>query len=78
MLGFVKFTYLLQDKAKQMECKDRNIVLVEVPYWWDQREESLYQLITNSHAERSKETTQLPYNLSMLEIVNSTDKYRGS
>jgi len=40
-----------KDKVKQMGCSNIGISLIEVPYWWDEKEESLLDLITQNRAD---------------------------
>lgn len=34
-----------RDREKRQACKKQNITLIEVPYWWDMRKESLLALL---------------------------------
>jgi hypothetical protein len=36
-----------RDNTKRMACKMENITLIEIPYWWDRKMESLYDIIKN-------------------------------
>lgn len=40
-----RWLYTQRDKEKRDECKRREITLIEVPYWWDAKAESLLATI---------------------------------
>lgn len=45
MSSSLALSYHERDKLKEEKCKDLNIRLVVVPYWWDQSLESLKELM---------------------------------
>jgi hypothetical protein len=34
-----------RDEEKKLKCKEKNIVLIDIPYWWDRNKESLMATI---------------------------------
>lgn len=38
-------SFVLRDKIKEQKCRERQISLVFVPYWWDATETSLEGLV---------------------------------
>src|SRR5437763_319392 len=40
-----QWAYQARDEEKREACRDKNITLIEIPYWWDQKKESLLATI---------------------------------
>ena len=63
-----------RDKEKRILCKEKEITLIEIPYWWDKQISSLAATIQN---ERNDLLTSYPITKDMQPIVSIQQQSEG-